>query len=228
MDVFLDIGMTLLGGPQPSPPHSIIDLFPLDQGRRQQIKDIIFCEDHRRPATLLASLAKLTGGAWPQSTESKIEEIWQWQENDVYAMPGAADLLQTLAGSTHRLHIISNIWHPFFLAFQRVFAPYLPAFATFTLSYREGLVKPDPRLFERALVKAAARPQSSVVVGDSLDKDILPARAVGMKCVWLTGNADAPFTEPPAWAITSGQGPAWYRVTALSEVVGILEVFAHG
>lgn len=53
-----------------------------------------------------------------------------------------------------------------------------------------GYAKPSREIFEKALAMADCTPQESVMVGDRLDNDILPAKAIGMKTVWLRqGNA---------------------------------------
>lgn len=51
-----------------------------------------------------------------------------------------------------------------------------------------GVRKPDPAIY-RLGVEATGLPASDVlVVGDSFDKDVLPARAVGCRTVWLKGE----------------------------------------
>lgn len=45
------------------------------------------------------------------------------------------------------------------------------------------LTKPDPRYFEAVLRAAAARPASSVMVGDRIDKDVIPAKLIGMRTI---------------------------------------------
>ena len=64
------------------------------------------------------------------------------------------------------------------------------AFEVWGVSDDVGLEKPDPRLFGRALSIAGTDPASSVMVGDRLDNDVRPAKAVGMRAVWvLRGEA---------------------------------------
>jgi FMN phosphatase YigB (HAD superfamily) len=46
-----------------------------------------------------------------------------------------------------------------------------------------SLTKPDPRYFEAVLRRAGAEPSISVMVGDRIDKDIIPAKMIGMKTV---------------------------------------------
>ncbi len=47
------------------------------------------------------------------------------------------------------------------------------------------VMKPDIRIFEYALDKANCTPQEACMIGDRLDNDILPAKALGMKTVWI-------------------------------------------
>jgi FMN phosphatase YigB (HAD superfamily) len=45
------------------------------------------------------------------------------------------------------------------------------------------LTKPDPRYFEQILEKAGVKAEESAMVGDRIDKDIVPAKQVGMKTI---------------------------------------------
>lgn len=47
------------------------------------------------------------------------------------------------------------------------------------------VMKPDPRLFAIACAQAGVTPQEAVMIGDRLDNDIAPAKAAGMRTVWL-------------------------------------------
>ncbi|MBQ3528319.1 MAG: HAD family hydrolase [Clostridia bacterium] len=52
-------------------------------------------------------------------------------------------------------------------------------------SAEEGVSKPDPEIFKRALCKADCLPENAVMIGDRLDNDIAPAKALGMKTIWI-------------------------------------------
>ncbi|MFZ0887859.1 MAG: HAD family hydrolase [Candidatus Binataceae bacterium] len=56
-------------------------------------------------------------------------------------------------------------------------------------SSRVGIFKPDPRIFGHALaeLKMTADPGSVAMVGDSPDKDCIPARKLGLATIWLCG-----------------------------------------
>jgi FMN phosphatase YigB (HAD superfamily) len=65
-----------------------------------------------------------------------------------------------------------------------------------------GLEKPDPALFTHVLHDAGVDPPLSAMVGDRLDYDMRPAKAAGMRAVWvLRGEApDEPTPEQLAEA----------------------------
>jgi HAD superfamily hydrolase (TIGR01509 family) len=52
-------------------------------------------------------------------------------------------------------------------------------------SQDEGVEKPDPRLFEIALARAGARPESTIHVGDLYQVDVVGARSAGVRAVLL-------------------------------------------
>ena len=52
-------------------------------------------------------------------------------------------------------------------------------------SQDEGVEKPDPRLFQIALERAGARPESTIHVGDLYQVDVVGARSAGMRAVLL-------------------------------------------
>lgn len=66
--------------------------------------------------------------------------------------------------------------------------------------------KPDVRLFEYALREANCRPCEAVMIGDRLDNDIAPAKAVGMGTVWIKqgfGGLQTPRSpeDTPDWTV---------------------------
>jgi HAD superfamily hydrolase (TIGR01509 family) len=60
-------------------------------------------------------------------------------------------------------------------------------------SHRFGASKPDLAIFRHALDVMKASPGRTAFVGDSLDRDIAPARALGLRTFWISNRrADAP------------------------------------
>src|SRR5207247_1094310 len=60
-----------------------------------------------------------------------------------------------------------------------------PYFDTVLISQEVGCLKPDPRIFELALSRVPCRPEEAVMIGDSPDRDVAGARAVGMHGRWV-------------------------------------------
>lgn len=51
-----------------------------------------------------------------------------------------------------------------------------------------GIRKPDPTIFRLGVVALGLEPDEVLVIGDSLKKDILPARSIGCRVAWLKGK----------------------------------------
>lgn len=80
-------------------------------------------------------------------------------------------------------------------------------------SAEEKLSKPDPRIFLLALERAGCAPEEAVMIGDRLDNDIAPAKALGMKAVWVRqgfgGLSDVRLAErQPDWITEDLDGVA--------------------
>ena len=63
-----------------------------------------------------------------------------------------------------------------------------------------GIRKPDPRIFTLGVEALGLQPEEVTVVGDSIDKDILPAKKAGCHTVWFKGEGwtDDPVDERQA------------------------------
>lgn len=74
----------------------------------------------------------------------------------------------------------------------------------------EGVRKPNPDIFRIAVNRLGVLPADTVMIGDSLSKDILPAMEVGCKSVWLKGeqweDESVSATCSPNFTITTLRG----------------------
>lgn len=112
-----------------------------------------------------------------------------WHSEDEVPYPDAADTLRYLRERGYQLGVIAN--QPFGTA-QRLEAWGLGSwFDVVAASAELGVTKPDRAIFEKALSKAGCRPEDAVMVGDRLDNDIIPAKAVGMATVWIRNGLSA-------------------------------------
>ena len=76
--------------------------------------------------------------------------------------------------------------------------------SVWTISAEIGVDKPSPEIFEHTLRQAGVPADRVVMVGDRLDRDIGPAKKLGMRTVWVLRNeapeepTDAQLAVPDA------------------------------
>jgi FMN phosphatase YigB (HAD superfamily) len=55
-------------------------------------------------------------------------------------------------------------------------------------SHRVGIAKPDPAIYRLAVDRLGLPPAVIMMVGDSFERDMVPAKAIGMTTAWLRGT----------------------------------------
>ncbi len=111
-------------------------------------------------------------------------------------------LLRRLA-ARYRLGVVSNSYGnmPALLA-EAALAP----FAVIVDSAIAGVAKPDPAIYRLAADELDLPPVAILHVGDSWERDVVPAHAVGMRTAWLARpEAPAPYEPADVWRIDSLQ-----------------------
>ena len=137
-----------------------------------------------------------------------------WHSEDEVPYSDAHSTLAALIDKGYKLGIIANqkIGTTERLAFWGL----RQYFDVIAASAEIGYAKPDKEIFEKALELAKCTAAESVMVGDRLDNDIIPAKAIGMKTVWVkNGLAQYQGAE-------LGEGVADYQIGSLSELLRIL------
>ena len=114
---------------------------------------------------------------------------WQPQYENPY--PAAAEVLEKLGGR-YKLGVIAN--QSLGTADRLKKYGLLEYFSLVVASAEEGIAKPDRRIFDIALERSGCKPENAVMIGDRVDNDILPAKAVGMKTV-LVGQGLSSLSE---------------------------------
>ena len=79
-----------------------------------------------------------------------------------------------------------------------------------------GIRKPDPRIFLLGVEALGLKPEEVTVVGDSLDKDIIPAHEAGCQTIWLRGEGWNSHPQTPS------QGE-WESIDSLDELLEMIE-----
>ncbi len=129
-------------------------------------------------------IIELMGGQGPGVAIAAREIYDDWAHHHHFEMyddvPGA---LRELQRRQVKMGLISNS-HRSLIGFQEHFA--LHGLMTVAVSSAEfGVMKPDPRIFQEALDQMQVTAAEAVMVGDSLPHDVLGARQIGMRGVWL-------------------------------------------
>ena len=101
--------------------------------------------------------------------------------------------LETLSLAGYRMGVVSNSYGNI-ETLCREFG-YNSFFKVFIDSAVEGVSKPDPKIYTLALERLKRPAGQVLMVGDNFDRDILPAKALGMKTGWLVGAHKRPCPD---------------------------------
>src|SRR5262245_33414253 len=118
--------------------------------------------------------------------QDKIERIAHRFVADAHERLAANGGLLRDLSHRYRLGIVSNFYGNLSAVCNG--AGLGPLFQTIVDSTVVGYLKPNPEIFHVALRELHVEPWQAVFVGDSLQRDMAGARAVGMAHVWLTAQ----------------------------------------
>jgi FMN phosphatase YigB (HAD superfamily) len=118
-------------------------------------------------------------------------------------------------GERYRLGVVSNFYGNLEAVCQG--AGLAPLFAALVDSHCVGAQKPDPAIFRAALDKLRAKPETTVLVGDSLRRDREGARRTGMRFIWM-----APQGAEAAEVQAAAEPPVEHAVRDLRDLMNIL------
>lgn len=124
---------------------------------------------------------------------------------------GAHELLHHLKSRGYRLHLASNGFHE--VQYRKIASAGMQGcFDTVILSEDAGANKPSKTFFDYALAKTGAKAETSLMIGDNYNTDILGAQGAGIP-VMLFKRWDKDFIPPH---------PVDYAVNSLTEIMQIL------
>lgn len=106
-----------------------------------------------------------------------------WHSEDEIPFEDALDTLEKLKERGYKLGIIANQSPGTAQRLENW--GLLTYFDVVAASGELGTAKPDRLIFEKATQLAGCRFENAAMVGDRLDNDIIPAKALGMKTVWI-------------------------------------------
>ncbi len=123
---------------------------------------------------------------------------------------GARKMLQELTGR-YRMGVVSNFYGNLDIVCKEFGLDGL--FEARVDSVVVGVKKPDPRIFRIALERLAEEAKNTYVVGDSYDRDIVPARQIGCTTIWLQGRS---------WTTPVSTEAADFTIQKLNDIMTII------
>ena len=122
---------------------------------------------------------------------------------------GAHELMDYLKGRGYRMHMTSNGFHE--VQYKKLAASGLrDYFDTIILSEDAGANKPSKAFFDYALAKSGASVDTTMMIGDNLQTDIIGARDMGLNTILFN-----------RWDVQPSDIPT-HTVAALREIMQIL------
>ena len=125
------------------------------------------------------------------AVEARAARYWAYPATALY--PDVMPCLEALEGR-FRLGVIANQPSSVRSAMER--DGLTRFFEVWGVSDDLGLQKPDPKLFSHVLYTAGVSPARTAMIGDRLDYDVRPAKAAGMRAVWVL-RGEAPDDPTP-------------------------------
>ena len=137
-----------------------------------------------------------------------------WHSEDEVPYPDAKSTLAALIQMGYKLGIIAN--QKLGTAERLENWGLRQYFDVIAASAEIGYAKPDKRIFEKALEMAGCTARESVMVGDRLDNDMIPTKALGMRTVWIK-NGLAQYQSEEL-----GKDIADVQIASLSELLSYM------
>lgn len=123
---------------------------------------------------------------------------------------GARELMDYLKGRGYRMHMCSNGFHEVQYKKLRACGLY-DFFDTVILSEDAGANKPSKVFFDYAFQQTGAQKETTLMIGDNFQTDILGAKRAGLDTAYFNRYPDYPAPEPVT-----------YEVTRLSQLMDVL------
>lgn len=139
------------------------------------------------------------------------------KEGSMFLYPHVRHTLTELMRANIKLAIVSDA--PRLSAWMRLVSFGIEPYFEAVVSYDDtGFKKPNPAPFRRALEKLKVEPGEAIMIGDWAERDMVGAKALGMKTVFARYGDDFNTKEPGAD----------YEITDIADLVGIVHKLNKG
>lgn len=167
--LFFDIGSTLIDEHK-AYEHRFKDIANLADCEYQAVyrQALNLYKQNRKGDLLVAEQLGVTLPEWHSEDEILYEEV-----------PGCLELLS----AKYKIGIIANQLPGAEKRLEKY--KILQYIDLVVASAEEGVAKPDRRIFEIALERSKCNPSNAVMIGDRIDNDIIPAKLLKMRTIWV-------------------------------------------
>ena len=180
--------------------------------RGEITRDFLIVERFRRPLCVSEALrvkSEESASAFRDYCLQVSDKFLDCCANKPGVVDGAYELMDYLRSKGYRMHLCSNGFHE--VQYKKLAACGLrDYFQTIILSEDAGANKPSPQFFDYALKLSGANRETTLMIGDNLQTDIIGARDAGFDTILFN-----------RWGVEPSGIPT-HTVTALSEIMGIL------
>ena len=187
MEVVFDIGNVLLRWD----PRNLYRAVFADEAARERflagpLAMSFILETDIAPSFSAAIAAR--AAAFPQDAEALRLFDARWMETLGGPIEENVALLRRLKASGARAHALSNFAHEKFALAAEAY-PFLRSFDVAVVSGREGVAKPDRRIFELLAERTGRAPQELLFIDDAA-KNVEAARAFGIESILYAPGVD--------------------------------------
>ncbi|MHA1112677.1 MAG: HAD family hydrolase [Promethearchaeota archaeon] len=145
-----------------------------------------------------------------------LERFFSGYIEHLWVDPLIPETFQQIRQNGIKIAIVSNAWLPKDV-YIRIFKKLgLHQFVNrYYFSYSVGASKPDLKIFQYALSTQRIRSETTWMIGDNIDKDLAPAKKLGLTTVWFNPSGK-PLPENKRKYVD-------HQINAINEILSFLE-----
>ena len=175
-------------------------------------RDFLIVERFRRPLCVSEELRVKSEESFPAFKDFCLQvsdKFLDYCADKPGLVEGARELMDYLQGKGYRIHMCSNGFHE--VQYRKLAACGLrDYFHTIILSEDASANKPSPQFFDYAFKASGASRETTVMIGDNLQTDIIGAREAGLDTILFNRWNEEPSDIPT------------YTISTLCEIKRIL------